>query len=89
MCSISHDKKAIFIHINKTAGSYIAGTLEKYYGFQTFYLKRPDHESFCFSIKKNPKQKYYVHVIMVINNGQLQDVVFIVVGLYLILVIIY
>jgi hypothetical protein len=59
MCSISHDKKAIFIHINKTAGSYIAGTLEKYYGFQTFYLKRPDHESFCFSMKKNPKQKYY------------------------------
>ncbi len=59
MCSINHDKKAIFLHINKTGGSYIAGTLEKYYGFQTFYLKRPDHEQFCFIKKKNQKQKYY------------------------------
>ena len=59
MCSINHDKKAIFLHINKTGGSYIAGTLEKYYGFKTFYLKRPDHDSFCFNKKINPKQKYY------------------------------
>ena len=59
MCSIHHEKKAIFIHINKTGGSYIAGTLEKYYGFQTYYLKRPDHDEFCFVQKKNPKQKYY------------------------------
>ncbi len=59
MCSINHDKKAIFIHINKTGGSYIAGTLEKYYGFETFYLKRPDHDSFCFNKRPNPKQKYY------------------------------
>ncbi len=67
MCSINHDKKAIFIHINKTGGSYIAGTLEKYYGFETFYLKRPDHDAFCFNKKKNPKQKYYenrVHGVM-------------------------
>ncbi len=59
MCSINHDKKAIFIHINKTGGSYIAGTLEKYYGFKTFYLKRPDHDQFCFNKKSNPKQKCY------------------------------
>ena len=52
MCSINHDKKAIFIHINKTGGSYIAGSLEKYYGFTTYYLKRPDHEQFCFIKKK-------------------------------------
>ncbi len=67
MCSINHDKQAIFIHINKTGGSYIAGTLEKYYGFETFYLKRPDHDTFCFNKKKNPKQKYYenrVHGVM-------------------------
>lgn len=67
MCSINHDKKAIFIHINKTGGSYIAGTLEKYYGFETFYLKRPDHDAFCFNNKKNPKQKYYenrIHGVM-------------------------
>ncbi len=67
MCSINHDKKAIFLHINKTGGSYIAGSLEKYYGFQTFYLKRPDHEQFCFvqlnqfnkKNNKGHKQKYY------------------------------
>jgi hypothetical protein len=59
MCSIHHEKKAIFIHINKTGGSYIAGTLEKYYGFKTYYLKRPDHDTFCFNKKKNLKQKYY------------------------------
>ncbi len=72
MCSINHDKKAIFIHINKTGGSYIAGTLEKYYNFETFYLKRPDHNQFCFVNQlnqlnqlnkkqgsQNSKQKYY------------------------------
>lgn len=59
MCSIHHEKKAIFIHINKTGGSYIAGTLEKYYGFKTYYLKRPDHDIFCLNKKKNMNQKYY------------------------------
>ena len=38
MCSINHDKKAIFIHIPKNGGSYIAETLNKYYGFQNYYL---------------------------------------------------
>ena len=32
MCSINHDKKAIFIHIPKTGGSYIAEILQKNYG---------------------------------------------------------
>ena len=38
MCSINHDLKAIFIHIPKTAGTYIANHLDEYYGFKT-YLK--------------------------------------------------
>ena len=51
MLYINHEKKAIFIHIPKTAGSYISNTLVKYYGF-TNYLnvlvnKRPDHNSVC------------------------------------------
>ena len=47
MCSINHNKKTIFIHIPKTGGSYISEILEKYYGFKTYYLRRPDHKSFC------------------------------------------
>lgn len=51
MLFINHDKKAIYIHIPKTAGTYIGYNLVQYYGF-TSYLKillkrRPDHESIC------------------------------------------
>ena len=59
MCSINHDLKAVFIHIHKTGGSYIASVLKRYYGFETYYLKRPDHETFCLSRQKNPHQKNY------------------------------
>lgn len=53
MIYINHDKKAIFIHIPKTGGSYIGPTLERYYGF-TSYLglithRRPDHNIVCKS----------------------------------------
>ena len=51
MIYINHHKKAIFIHIPKTGGSYIGPTLTKYYGF-TSYLpliaaRRPDHDLIC------------------------------------------
>ena len=51
MIYINHQKKAIFIHIPKTGGSYIGPTLVKYYGF-TSYLhiiskRRPDHDDIC------------------------------------------
>ncbi len=49
MCSINHDLKAIFIHIPKTAGSYMADILHKHYGFKNYYLTRPDHLAFCKS----------------------------------------
>lgn len=47
MCSINHDLKALYIHIPKTGGSYISSVLSKYYKFKNYYLKRPDHNSFC------------------------------------------
>jgi hypothetical protein len=51
MIYINHTKKAVFIHIPKTGGTYIGPTLVKYYGF-TSYLpliqkKRPDHNYYC------------------------------------------
>jgi len=51
MIYINHIKKAIFIHIPKTGGSYIGPTLVQYYGF-TSYLplitkRRPDHNIVC------------------------------------------
>lgn len=54
MCSINHDLKAIYIHIHKTGGTTIAINLKKYYGFNNYYLHRPDHASYCFhKTKKN------------------------------------
>lgn len=46
MCSINHDKKAIFLHIGKTAGIYIRENIDKYYNFELFLLKRTDHSKF-------------------------------------------
>ena len=47
MCSINHEKKAIFIHIPKTAGCYIRSSLSKYYGFNLYLGKRNDHDTYC------------------------------------------
>jgi hypothetical protein len=47
MCSINHNKKAIFIHIPKNGGSYIADILKEYYNFKNYYIQRPDHNTFC------------------------------------------
>jgi hypothetical protein len=51
MIYINHEKKAIFIHIPKTGGSYIGHTLEKYYGFTSYlslmYRKKKDHNILC------------------------------------------
>lgn len=51
MIYINHEKKAIFIHIPKTGGSYIGPTLVKYYNFISYlpllYSRRPDHNIIC------------------------------------------
>lgn len=51
MIYINHNKKAIFIHIPKTGGSYIGPTLVKYYGFISYLSvivnRRPDHNELC------------------------------------------
>jgi hypothetical protein len=68
MCSINHDLKAIFIHVHKTGGTYISYMLHKYYGFKNYYLRRPDHDQFCLSKKKNTKYINYenrIHGVLV------------------------
>ena len=51
MIYINHDKKAIFLHIPKTGGSYIGPTLVQYYGFISYLelitYRRPDHNTVC------------------------------------------
>lgn len=59
MCSINHDLKAIFIHVHKTGGTYLSYTLHKYYGFKNYYLRRPDHDTFCFNKVKTTKYINY------------------------------
>jgi hypothetical protein len=62
MCSINHSKKAIFIHIPKNGGSYIAEILSKHYGFKNYYLQRPDHSAFCRGMDKSvDKHENHIH----------------------------
>jgi len=61
MCSINHDKKAIFIHVPKTGGTFCSENLEKYYGFKYYQIKRPDHEEITNASLYIKKIKKYHH----------------------------
>jgi hypothetical protein len=68
MCSINHNLKAIFIHVHKTGGTYISYMLHKYYGFTNYYLRRIDHDTFCFNKKKTTKYINYenrIHGVLI------------------------
>lgn len=67
MCSINHDLKAIYIHIHKTGGTTIAMNLKKYYGFETYYLRRPDHSKFCNDRKKKKYINFENRIHGIIN----------------------
>jgi len=58
MIYINHEKKAVYIHIPKTGGSYIGATLVQYYGFISYLKvinqKRPDHNVICKINQFNP-----------------------------------
>jgi len=87
MCSINHEKKAIYIHIPKNSGSYITDILSKYYGFKNYYLQRPDHNIFClgkdYSVDKHEnkihgtliyyKTSSYINNIMRMDNNKWND----------------
>ena len=68
MCSINHDLKTVFIHIHKTGGTYVSYMLKKYYGFQNYYLRRPDHDIFCMNKNKTTKYLNYENRIHGVLN---------------------
>ena len=73
MCSINHEKKAIFIHIPKTAGIYIRTQLLNNYDFELYLFQRPDHEEYCktnlnLEYDKNNMEFYFANKIHGIIN---------------------
>jgi hypothetical protein len=56
MCSISHDLKAIFIHIPKCGGLFVEKILEDFYDFKTLYFTHENHNEFIDV--NNPKHVF-------------------------------
>jgi hypothetical protein len=59
MTSVNFDKKLIYLHIPKTAGTYIQLTLLKKYGFFVYNWCAPDYQSCVFSYKNLPISTYF------------------------------
>ncbi len=68
MCSVSHDLKAVFIHIHKTGGTYLSYVLHKHYGFKNYYIRRPDHDLFCKNKKKTTRYLNYENKVHGVLN---------------------
>jgi hypothetical protein len=70
MCSINHEKKAIFIHVPKTAGTFCSENLEKFYGFKYYQFRRPDHDeivntkSYINNIIENYKEGNKIYYLL-------------------------
>jgi len=47
MCSINHDKKLIFLHLNLICERKVIQLLEKKFNFKFIKERRPDHKIFC------------------------------------------
>ena len=60
MCSINHELESIFIHIPKTAGTFIRENLNKYHKFNYYALKRPDHDLIYKPNINNYKYKEFI-----------------------------
>lgn len=58
MCTINHDKKAIFLNIPKTGRTYISSNLVKYYGFTQYLDKDPQHSTICETKKYNESHMF-------------------------------
>lgn len=70
MCSINHNKKAIFIHLPKNAGVYIRELLEDKYNFQNFFCVRPDHSEYCnTNLELNNPNLFYTELTFTCNKG--------------------
>tara|TARA_Y100000816_G_scaffold292418_1_gene287563 strand:- start:1494 stop:2729 length:1236 start_codon:yes stop_codon:yes gene_type:complete len=69
MCSINHDLKAIFVHTPKTGGLYVEHLLNKYYGFESFYLTRKDHGNFVDGINKQDYSQLHAGFLNIKKQG--------------------
>lgn len=59
MASINKEKKIIFIHLPKTAGTYVQHILLRNYGFPAYNYLSYDYKSSVFSYKDFPLVKYF------------------------------
>ena len=59
MASFNKEKKIVFLHIPKTAGTYVQHILLRNYGFPAYNYLSYDYKSSVFSYKDLPLVKYF------------------------------